>query len=448
MREASPRRATRYREGRYASPPPPLLGGCSFCEPLAAGPGPTSASRPVRMRTPDGPGQRTTLAPKPAPSTRVRSRPRTRVAPKLGALAGESGWSSTERDLLIRLRLPAPRQRGPVPKHGAAVRWTAHSGRATPRRRLRSKRFGSPPLVGSSDPTAGVASSSGGTRAGNQANLMVGSRVQQTCTAHTEQAVEVVRNGTGGTRPWLGMPGPKVLWEVTWRWWKAVLRDGWTRSPLAASAATPFRWEVTEHWEWTWAAEVDGEAIFETIHERSPARLRADLPREAQPRRWQTQRSSWQGHGRRRRRGSRGADDDLPGGTQDAAASAAADSGPPTGAARAQAASATLQACTPSAGTPRAGPRVGLVTTSVVTDTWSPAAPPGARPARGSRWRPGPCHMVALLLGARGRQGPTPRTALGLTAAKVKTESQRTAKARRVRLRRDHHPGRAGRQSP
>jgi hypothetical protein len=50
--------------------------------------------------------------------------------------------------------------------------------------------------------------------AGNQADPMVGSRVQQTCTACTEQAVEVVRNGMDGTGLGLGMPGPKVLREV------------------------------------------------------------------------------------------------------------------------------------------------------------------------------------------------------------------------------------------
>ena len=43
---------------------------------------------------------------------------------------------------------------------------------------------------------------------------MVGSRVQQTCTAHTEQSVEVVRNGMDGTGLGLGMLGPKVLREV------------------------------------------------------------------------------------------------------------------------------------------------------------------------------------------------------------------------------------------
>jgi hypothetical protein len=50
--------------------------------------------------------------------------------------------------------------------------------------------------------------------AGNQADPMVGSRVQQTCTARTEQAVEVVRNGMDGTGLGLGMLGPKVLREV------------------------------------------------------------------------------------------------------------------------------------------------------------------------------------------------------------------------------------------
>jgi hypothetical protein len=38
-----------------------------------------------------------------------------------------------------------------------------------------------------------------------------------------------------------------------------------------------------EHQEWTRAAAVDGEAIFETNYERSPARLPADLPREVKP---------------------------------------------------------------------------------------------------------------------------------------------------------------------
>ena len=40
--------------------------------------------------------------------------------------------------------------------------------------------------------------------AGNQADPIVGCRVQQTCTAHAEQAVEVVRNGMDGTGlgPW------------------------------------------------------------------------------------------------------------------------------------------------------------------------------------------------------------------------------------------------------
>jgi hypothetical protein len=33
----------------------------------------------------------------------------------------------------------------------------------------------------------------------NQANPMVGSRVQQTCKVCVEKAVEVVRNGEGGT---------------------------------------------------------------------------------------------------------------------------------------------------------------------------------------------------------------------------------------------------------
>jgi hypothetical protein len=51
---------------------------------------------------------------------------------------------------------------------------------------------------------------------------MVGCRVQQTCTAHVEQAVEVVRNGKGGTGSGLGMPGPKVPREVV----KLGKRDG------------------------------------------------------------------------------------------------------------------------------------------------------------------------------------------------------------------------------
>jgi hypothetical protein len=38
-----------------------------------------------------------------------------------------------------------------------------------------------------------------------------------------------------------------------------------------------------EHREWTYAADVDGGAIFEMTHERSPARLPADLPREGSP---------------------------------------------------------------------------------------------------------------------------------------------------------------------
>jgi len=53
--------------------------------------------------------------------------------------------------------------------------------------------------------------------AGNQADPMVGCRVQQTCTAHAEQAVEVVRNGKDGTGLGLGRPGPKVLDEVVTR---------------------------------------------------------------------------------------------------------------------------------------------------------------------------------------------------------------------------------------
>jgi hypothetical protein len=49
----------------------------------------------------------------------------------------------------------------------------------------------------------------------NQANPMVGSRVQQTCAACAEQAVEAVRNGKGGTSTGSGIPAPKAPREAT-----------------------------------------------------------------------------------------------------------------------------------------------------------------------------------------------------------------------------------------
>lgn len=219
------------------------------------------------------------------------------------------------------------------------------------------------------------------------------------------------------------------------------------RSSLAASAATPFRWEVTEHWEWTCAAGVDGEAIFEIIHERSPARLRADLPGGSAPTQADAAAflagSQWKPTG-----GRGGVDDDLPGGTQDATVSAVAAGGPPTGDLDAWAASAARRPRAPSAGPLHAGPRVGLVIASAVTATWPPAAPPGARPAQGSRWCPGPSPDDRPLFGAGGGAGPTPPTACGLARAEVETESVRSAKVRRVRLHRAHHPGCARRWSP
>jgi hypothetical protein len=50
----------------------------------------------------------------------------------------------------------------------------------------------------------------------NQANPMIGCRVQQTCTACVEQAAEVVRNGTGGTSPGLAFRGRRLAMKSRW----------------------------------------------------------------------------------------------------------------------------------------------------------------------------------------------------------------------------------------
>lgn len=55
----------------------------------------------------------------------------------------------------------------------------------------------------------------------NQANPMVGSRVQQTCTASVAQAAEVVRNGMGGTRLEAWLPraeGAQGSWSGREAW--------------------------------------------------------------------------------------------------------------------------------------------------------------------------------------------------------------------------------------
>lgn len=126
---------------------------------------------------------------------------------------------------------------------------------------------------------------------------MVGSRVQQTCNACVAQAAEVVRNGKGGTgsrvwQPWTEGAQRSRGGRRRERQDQAdspeLARSGQSghRGPgsgsLLASSSTftgagvgghLVRSRTVARWEWTRRAHVDGGAIFETTHERSPARL-------------------------------------------------------------------------------------------------------------------------------------------------------------------------------
>ena len=67
----------------------------------------------------------------------------------------------------------------------------------------------------------------------NQANPMIGCRVQQTCTAREEQAAEVVRNDKGGTSPGIGILGPKARNEA------AVVEKAKARTTACPASWTP-----------------------------------------------------------------------------------------------------------------------------------------------------------------------------------------------------------------
>lgn len=89
----------------------------------------------------------------------------------------------------------------------------------------------------------------------NQANPMVGSRVQQTCASYAEQTVEVVQNGRGGTRAGSGSPEPNAHNEVEMcprersRGRECLVRQ----APRRAGSAVSREWTHTQH--------VDGGAI-------------------------------------------------------------------------------------------------------------------------------------------------------------------------------------------
>jgi hypothetical protein len=148
-----------------------------------------------------------------------RSR-RARGGPVPGTASAEPGGRATGSDF------PSPRlARGGGSSRASATPWLLAAAGAP--RTARPRLDGSVRAVGldgkwrpARGPVCCTAASAARSRsapggsAGNQANLMVGCRVQQTCTAHAEQAAEVVRNGKGGTGLGLGMPGPKVPREV------------------------------------------------------------------------------------------------------------------------------------------------------------------------------------------------------------------------------------------
>jgi len=92
----------------------------------------------------------------------------------------------------------------------------------------------------------------------NQANPMIGCRVQQTCTARVEQTAEVVRNGTGGRCSGVATPGPKARNET------AVVRRTKVRPTPCPARWTPCLAGTVANWDRMHAADVDGGAIFET----------------------------------------------------------------------------------------------------------------------------------------------------------------------------------------
>jgi hypothetical protein len=93
---------------------------------------------------------------------------------------------------------PTPARRSQAP-HRSSDRERAARG-AVPKGRPHRKEWSHPGAGWKQDRAAAC----------NQANPMVGCRVQQTCTACVEQAVEAVRNGTGGTSPGVASRGRRL----------------------------------------------------------------------------------------------------------------------------------------------------------------------------------------------------------------------------------------------
>lgn len=171
-----------------------------------------------------------------------------------------------------------------------------------------------------------------------------------------------------GTGLELGMLGPKVLHEVARHAASSVPRN---RRGGAKGIRPTHRWRVTaclgrhpvrsgamEHWEWTCAADVDGGAIFETTHERSPATLRFGGVDDALH-------AGSAGDAQRTMASAVETGSDA----HESAHAAAGERNRPRSVARPAA------AC---AGTPPAGPRVGLAVTSVAVGHLPTGCSPGS----------------------------------------------------------------------
>lgn len=193
-----------------------------------------------------------------------------------------------------------------------------------------------------------------------------------------------------------------------------------------------------EHWEWTGAADVDGGAIFEKTHERSPARLPADLPREGSPtiralgtvllRR--SLRTAGGGENEESTMPWQAAHDGAITSVMETGCKAARDSGR-----RRQASACCKNPLRLAQVPPPAGPRVGLTVASVAVGH----LPTGRSPGSTARSRAALVDRTpegsSALLGARGCGRTTGRTPLGVRGLEVTTESSSTAKVRGVRPR-------------
>lgn len=143
----------------------------------------------------------------------------------------------------------------------------------------------------------------------NQANPMIGCRVQQTCTARVEQTAEVVRNGTGGRRSGVATPGPKARNET------AVVRRTKVRPTTCPARWTPCLAGTVANRDRIHASDVDGGAIFETNPMRgvrqdsgcfARSRPRSRAARQCQPSGWHQTAGSTDGKLESRRSGRPG----------------------------------------------------------------------------------------------------------------------------------------------